>query len=237
VELAEFGRPALTVGGVEVSPGLSKSFELLAYLANGEREEVSRERLLDALFDGRREASTTAYLRQASLKLRKAVPDVLDPSSRPGTVRLSSSVRVTTESRRLISLLGEAAATRGEERLALLLAALEIADRGPYLSSVSSVWAEDRRQRLEELVRSARLEAAEVALAVGQLAQARRLAEAVVTADPYREAAWRLLMRLAAALGDQDRVIAAYRSCVAALHEIGAQPSGATVALLRDFRR
>lgn len=237
VEVVEFGRPSVTVGGVEASPGLSKSFELLAYLANGEREEVSRERLLDALFDGRRDASTTAYLRQAALKLRKAVPDVLDPSSRSGTLRLCASVRVTTESRRLISLLGEAAATRGEERLSLLLAALEIADRGAYLPSVSSVWAEDRRRRLDELVRSARLEAAEVALVVGQPAQARRLAEAVVAADPYREAAWRLLMRLAAAMGDHDRVIAAYRSCVAALQEIGAQPSGATVSLLRDFRR
>ena len=126
---------------------------------------------------------------------------------------------------------------RGEERLSLLLAALEIADRGAYLPSVSSVWAEDRRRRLDELVRSARLEAAEVSLVVGQPAQARRLAEAVVAADPYRESAWRLLMRLAAAMGDHDRVIAAYRSCVAALQEIGAQPSGATVSLLRDFRR
>ena len=150
VEVAEFGRPALTVGGVEVSPGLSKSFELLAYLADGERDEVSREHLLDVLFDGRRDASTTAYLRQAALKLRRAVPDVLDASGRPGTLRLSASVRVTTESRRLISLLGEAAAMRGEERLALLLAALEIADRGAYLPNVSSVWAEDRRRRLDD---------------------------------------------------------------------------------------
>jgi DNA-binding SARP family transcriptional activator len=237
VEVVEFGRAGLVVDGVDVSPGLSKSFELLAYLADGEREEVPREKLLDAWFDGRRDASTTAYLRQAALKLRKAVPDVLDSSSRAGTLRLSAAVRVSTESRRLISLLGEAAATRGAERLALLLAALEIADRGPYLPKITSVWAEDRRQRIDELVRSARVEAAEVAFAVGQPAQARRLAEAVVVVDPYREAAWRLLMRLAAALGDDDGVITAYRSCVEALREIGAEPSGPTVALLRDFRR
>jgi DNA-binding SARP family transcriptional activator len=152
-------------------------------------------------------------------------------------VRLRPSVRVTTESRRLIGLLGEAAATRGEDRLRLLLAALEIADRGPYLPSVTSDWAEDRRQRLEELVRSARLEAAEVAFSLGHLGRARRLAELVVAVDPYREAAWRLLMRLAQALGDHDRVIAAYRSCERALHEIGATPAAATSALLRDSRR
>jgi DNA-binding SARP family transcriptional activator len=237
VEVVEFGRTALVVDGAEVSPGLSKSLELVAYLADGEREEVPRELLLDALFDGRRTASTTAYLRQAVLKLRRAVPEVLDAESRPGTVRLRPSVRVTTESRRLIGLLGEAAATRGEDRLRLLLAALEIADRGPYLPSVTSDWAEDRRQRLEELVRSARLEAAEVAFSLGHLGRARRLAELVVAVDPYREAAWRLLMRLAQALGDHDRVIAAYRSCERALHEIGATPAAATSALLRDSRR
>ncbi|MCU1670774.1 MAG: transcriptional activator domain protein [Blastococcus sp.] len=236
VEVVEFGRTALTIDGSEVNPGLSKSVELLAYLANAEREEVSRQRLLDALFEGRRDTSTTAYLRQASLKLRKAVPDVLDPTSRPGTLRLSPSARVATESRRLIGLLGEATSVRGEERLRLLVAALDIADRGPYLPTVASVWAEDRRQRLDELVRSARLEAAEVACTIGQLGEARRLAEQVVATDPYREAAWRLLMRLAAALGDHDRVIAAYRRCEEALREIGAQPSGATAALLRDFR-
>jgi DNA-binding SARP family transcriptional activator len=237
VEVVEFGRTAVTVDGAEVNPGLSKSFELLAYLANEEREEVSRQRLLDVLFEGRRDASTTAYLRQASLKLRKAVPDVLDPASRPGTLRLSGSVRVATESRRLIGLLGEATAVRGEERLRLLMAALDIADRGRYLPTVASDWAEDRRQRLEELVRSARFEAAEVARAIGQLGEARRLAEQVVTEDPYREAAWRLLMRLAAAMGDHDHVISAYRGCERALREIGAQPSSATVSLLQDFRR
>lgn len=237
VEIVEFGRTALLVDGVGVNPGLSKSFELLAYLANGDRDDVSRERLLDSLFDGRRDASTTAYLRQASLKLRKAVPDVLAVGSRPGVLRLSGTARVTTESRRLIGLLGEATAVRGDERLRLLLIALDIADRGAYLPTVTSVWAEDRRQRLDELVRSARLEAAEVAFTLGQLGQARRLAEQVVAADPYREAAWRLLMRLDAALGNHDGVIAAYRRCERALSEIGAQPSGAMVALLRDFRR
>ncbi|MCU1607845.1 MAG: transcriptional activator domain protein [Modestobacter sp.] len=235
-EVVEFGRAALLVEGSEVSPGLTKSLELLAYLANDEREDVSRERLLDALFDGRRDASASSYLRQAVLKLRKAVPGVLLQDGRPGVVRLGPQVRVTTESRRLIALLGEAASSRGEERLRLLLAALEIADRGVYLPAVASVWAEERRQRLDELVRSARLEAAEVAFAAGHFAPARRLAEAVVAVDPYREAAWRLLMKLAHALGDNDRVIAAFRACEQALAELGARPSTTTLALLRDFR-
>jgi DNA-binding SARP family transcriptional activator len=237
VEVAEFGRIAISVNGREVSPGLSKSLELLAFLANHDGGDVSREALLDALFDGRRDDSSSAYLRQATLKLRKVIPDVLVHDTKRGFVRLSAQVRVITESRRLAGLLGEAAALRGEERLRLLRSALEIADRGSYLSAITSIWVDERRQRLDELVCSARLDAADAAFATGNYRLAAQLVEAVVKSDPYREAAWRLLMRLADTLGDRDRVIAAYRSCERALAEIGAQPSPTTMALLRDSRR
>jgi ATP/maltotriose-dependent transcriptional regulator MalT len=237
VEVIEFGRMAITVDGREVSPGLSKSVELLAFLANDERKHVSREALLDALFEGRRDDSSAAYLRQAVLKLRKVIPGILEQDSKPGMVRLSSQVRVVTESRRLVGLLSEAAAVRGAERMRLLVTALGVAESGVYLSPVTSMWAEDRRQRLEELVRSARLDAAEAAFAAGDYADATRLAEMVVKVDPYREAAWRLLMRVAGTLGDRDRVIAAYRMCERALAELGAEPSPTTTCLLRAPRR
>ena len=55
--------------------------------------------------------------------------------------------------------------------------------------------------------------------------------------DPYREAAWRLQMRLASAVGDEDRVIGAFRGCERALAELGARPAGATRHLLDALRR
>jgi DNA-binding SARP family transcriptional activator len=237
VEVTEFGRLAATVDGCEVSPGLSKSLELLAFLASHDGEDVSREALLEALFDGRRDGSSSSYLRQAVLKLRKVIPDVLVQDPRQGVVRLNPQVRTVTESRRLAGLLGQAAAMRGEEKLKLLLAALRIADRGAYLPSITSIWADERRQRLDELVASARLDAAEAAFAVGRYSQSAQLAEQVARSDPYREAAWRLLMRVADTLGDRDRVISAYRACERALAELGAEPSPATTALLRASRR
>jgi DNA-binding SARP family transcriptional activator len=237
VEVAEFGRLAVSVDGCEVSPGLSKSLELLAFLASHDGEDVSREALLEALFDGRRDGSSASYLRQAVLKLRKVIPDVLVQDPRQGVVRLNPQVRTVTESRRLAGLLGQAAAMPGEEKLKLLLAALRIADRGAYLPSITSIWADERRQRLDELVASARLDAAEAAFAIGRYSQAAQLAEQVARADPYREAAWRLLMRVADTLGDRDRVIAAYRACERALAELGAEPSPATADLLRASRR
>lgn len=237
VELAEFGRVVLTVAGEEVNPGLTKSVELLAFIANHERRELSRASLLDALFEGKRDASTASYLRQAVLKLRKAIPDLFEHDARRGVLRLSDVIRIGTESRRLVGLLGEAAALRGEQRLHRLLAALDLADRGAYLPAVTSTWADERRRRLEELVRSARLESAEVAFSLGHYNQAGRLAEQVVKIDPYRETGWRLVMRLAQLHGDHDRVLSAYRSCEQALAEIGAKPSETTIALMRGPRR
>jgi DNA-binding SARP family transcriptional activator len=59
----------------------------------------------------------------------------------------------------------------------------------------------------------------------------------VLGADASREAAWRLLMRLANALGDQDRVIRAYRACEQALAAVGARPAASTRELLEHLRR
>ena len=44
-------------------------------------------------------------------------------------------------------------------------------------------------------------------------------------------------MRLAGAVGDEDRVIGAFRRCERALGELGASPSGTTRHLLDALRR
>ena len=59
VEVAEFGRMGITVDGADVSPGLNKSVELLAFLANQDGRTCPARRLLDALFDGRRDDSAS----------------------------------------------------------------------------------------------------------------------------------------------------------------------------------
>ena len=55
--------------------------------------------------------------------------------------------------------------------------------------------------------------------------------------DPFREGTWRLLMRTSHALGDEDRVITAYRSCERAMGELGTEPSPTTRKLLEALRR
>jgi ATP/maltotriose-dependent transcriptional regulator MalT len=236
VHLTEFGKPAIRVDGVAVRNRLTKSVELLALLASSERAEASKDFILDALFDAGRNGSSAAYLRQAVFRLRETVPDVLDPDSPPGALRLAPNLCVTTDSQKVLGLLGQAAAMRGDGRLGVLLEALEVAGQGEYLPALRSPWVEERRRHLEEVLRRARFDAAEGAFALGRYRQAEALTEAILAEDRFHEPAWRLRMRIAHRHGDSQRVLATFRACEQALRELGARPSAGTAALLRDLR-
>jgi DNA-binding SARP family transcriptional activator len=237
VELAEFGSKALAINGVTVRPRIVKAYELLAYLACCPGQCASREEVLDALFDGRCDAATRAYLRQAFHRLREVLPDGMKLITESERVGLSEGVAIRSESGRVEALLAEAARLQGEERLAATLDALELLERGEYLPGARTAWAEERRQELAVLAADARFEAAELAFAAGRHREAERLVAAVLHDDPFREAAWRLQMRLASAAGDEDRVIGAFRRCERALGELGTTPSGTTRHLLDALRR
>jgi DNA-binding SARP family transcriptional activator len=102
---------------------------------------------------------------------------------------------------------------------------------------VTSRWVDERRRHLAELATDARCEAAEVAFAEGRLAEARQLVDAVLREEPYREAAFRLKMRLAGALGDEDGVLREFQRCERALAAVGAAPTRTTRRLLDQLRR
>ena len=98
VELREFGRCAIVVDGVERRPRIAKTYELLAYLAVSRDARADRAELLDALFDGRSDDSTRAYLRQAVRRLRSVLPPRTPCSPTAATVQLSDAVAVSSAS-------------------------------------------------------------------------------------------------------------------------------------------
>jgi DNA-binding SARP family transcriptional activator len=238
VELREFGEPAILVDGAPAPrPRIAKSYELLAYLTSRQRPEASRDELLTALFDGRSDDSARSYLRQAVHQLREVLPEDVRLVSDGSGVSLEESLQVSSESVRLESMLAEAARLQGEQRLDATLAALAIPERGDYLPGMGAGWAEERRERLARLVADAHQDAAELAFAAGRYPEATRLVEAILDEDPFREGAHRLEMRIAGAIGDEDRVITAYRRCERVLGELGIAPSSSTRQLLETLRR
>jgi DNA-binding SARP family transcriptional activator len=237
VELREFGTAEILAAGRRVRPRIAKASELLAYLITRAGERAERAELLDALFDGRDDDSTRAYLRQAVHQLRQVLPEGAGLVAEHGYVQLGDEVRASSESTRFEALIAEAARLRDEARLAATLQAIAVFDAGEYLPGLHSGWVDERRRRLADLAADARYEAAELAFAAGRYGEAQRLDDRVLEADPFREGAWRLKMRIADAFGDGDGVIRAYQSCRRALASLNTAPSPTTEHLLQRLRR
>lgn len=238
IVLTEFGELAITVDGRRAKPRIKKSYELLAYLVSKGTDKVAtRAELLGVLFEGRSDNSALAYQRQAVHHLRQALPDDTLVTGPGGVVGLASPQSVTSDSARFQSLVAEAQTLRGSARLEGLRAALQIPSPGEYLPTVESTWVEQRRAELQQLLTAARFAAAEAAYELEQLVEAHELVDQVLASDPYREAAWRLAMRLADAAGDESGVVGAYRGCERALKELGAEPADTTRQLLKQLRR
>jgi DNA-binding SARP family transcriptional activator len=236
IQLLEFGEVSALVDGEQVFPRLTKSYEVLAYLALQQRP-AARDELLDALFAGRTDASARAYLRQAIHVLRQVLPPEARLEVVDGHVGPADGVRIVSESARFEGLLAEATRLQGEERLAAILRALELVDRGEYLPGRSSPWIEARGAHLRSLAADARLDAGQLAFAAGRYQLSERLVERVVAEDPFREAAWRLIMQIAGAHGDGDGMIGAYRRCEQTLATLGTSPASSTRQLLDRLRR
>jgi DNA-binding SARP family transcriptional activator len=169
-------------------------------------------------------------------RLRQVLPDGAELVFEGSHLRLGPEFALVSESARVEQLLARAARMHGDERLELLLEALASLDKGEYMGGVHSRWVDARRERLALLAADARHQAAEMSFAAGQHPEAERLAGAVLRADPYREGTWRLLMKIAHAMGDDDRVIATFRLCERAMTQIGTVPSASTRDLLGTLR-
>lgn len=237
VRVSEFGELTMTVDGQPAKPRIAKSVALLAYLATTPTPEATREDLMTVLFEGREVDSARSYLRQVVHRLREVLPDGTGPAFDGRTLRFTAPVALMSDSVALERQLARAGRLRGPEQVGAIAAALEIADRGEYHPGVDSVWARERRTHLSSLTSKARLQAAQTHFEHEQFLDAERLAHEALLQDPYQESAWRLLMRIGSAVGDEDRVISAFRQCQSVLLELNATPSDSTRRLLDQLRR
>lgn len=219
-------------GTLVVSP--PKALELAAAVARAGAAGASRTALAAELVEGSVDAAN--YLRQLVHRLRRAVPPGIALASSEGRLRWLPPDAIVAEDQILEALLARARREVGEPRLRTLASALELADRGPYLPEVNGEAAARRRTELAALVSEARRDNAAALLAAGRVAQAADAARDAVAAEPYREDGWRLLMRTESASGGPASVVPAFLECVAALREVGLEPSLETRELLARLR-
>lgn len=236
VTVHDLGELRVAVGYEIATARLRKSVELLAFLAARPDGRASRQEVLEALFDSRTDDSAGAYLRQALARLRGVLPDGVLSRDADGTLELSPGT-VVSVARELETRIADAAALGGQDRRWALSDALRDVDSHRYLSDVDAPWAQRRREQLSATIVRALIDIAQLALAAGDLTEAGERAAEVVEIDPYRESAWRLLMRVRSLLGDGDGVIATFRACARSLETVGIGPADSTRDLLVTLRR
>jgi DNA-binding SARP family transcriptional activator len=210
--------------------------ELLGYMLDA-RREVSRQELLDALFDGRNDAAGRSYLRQALYRLREVLPDELAPHQEGDRFYFPSPDLVCGTAQVVLDALVRADRQDGDVRLHTITEAFTHADRGPYLATLSSIWVEQRRSEIGERVTSGRIDAAKLAFRLCRYREARQLVDDVLKTSPHREQAWQLAISLAHASGSDDAVLPLYQRYAATMREFGVAPSAEVRRLVTHLRR
>ena len=234
--MRDLGELRIEIGEQPATIRLRKGIELMAYLVGCPEGRATREEVLTALFDARNDDSTAAYLRQAVARIREALPEnVIERDSDRGFMLTPGAV--ISDASLLQTRLADATALGGDDRRAALEDAVSWAADRSYLTDVDAEWASVRRVRLDALVLQARTDLAQLALDAGDYARAELHATRVVAVDPFRESAWRVLMKVRSLLGDDDGVIATFRSCADALESGGIAPAESTRDLLVTLRR
>jgi DNA-binding SARP family transcriptional activator/tetratricopeptide (TPR) repeat protein len=222
--------------------GSRKSRTLLKLLAVERPALVPVDRIIDVLWSAHPPAAAEQNVASLVSRLRGVLGPGVIPGGRHGyrlaggsrvSVDLDAAAHYCDQAERKLATAAAVALGAAERAIGLLSAGTALADE-PYSS-----WAEPSRDELRELLRRARLAAAQAALAVGDPDLAARHARAAMTADPLDEAAHRWYMSAAAAAGEPARALAAYAVLREHLaEELGADPAPQTqqlhLAILRD---
>lgn len=245
IELRLAGQFVVRKDGTELPDGhvgSRKSRTLLKLLAVERPALVSVDKIVAALWAGQPPAAAEQNVASLVSRLRGVLGAEVIRGGRPGyrladgsdvSVDLDVAARYCDQAEHRLSGAAAVALAGAERAIELLAGEVALADE-PY-----AAWAQPARDELRELLRRARLVAAEAALSTGDGRGAARHAQAAVAADPLDEAAHRWFMSASAAAGEPARALAAYAALRERLaDELGVDPAPETqqlhMAILRE---
>jgi DNA-binding SARP family transcriptional activator len=245
VEVRLAGAFAVSRDGTELAAGQigsRKSRMLLKLLAASRPALVTADQIAEVLWDGAPPDGADRNIASLISRLRAVLGPGVIQGGRAG-YRLGDGTQVSVDldiagqlcdhAERTLAGTPTVALAAAERASDLLSAGMAFADE-PHAR-----WADPARDLLRDLLRRARLTAAEAALATGQAGLAMRYAEAAMAADTLDEAAHRWYMSAAVAAGEQAKALLAYARLSEHLSaELGADPAPQTrdlhVAILRE---
>ena len=218
------GAPVATVRGVKVQA-------LLAYLAIEADRPHSRSLLAGLLWPELPEPDALRNLTQTLVRLRAAFADGTDPVRADRTTMQWHADVAAVDATEFIRLAGSTVLADLERAGALYQGDLLAGFSLPGCEAFED-WLLLKREVLREQALAVLQSLAEHHLAGGRAAEAVAAAGRQLALDPWREAAYRQLMRAHALTGDRATALAAYARCVERLRDdLGVAPDGETVHL------
>jgi DNA-binding SARP family transcriptional activator len=235
------GEFAVLLDGRQLAGGLRglQARALLAFLVFERHRSVDRFEALEVLWGERPPAASAGALRALLSNLRRVLGSGRLVGRDELRFRLPGEIRVDVEvAARAVHDAESAVALRQWQRAWVAAhVAMNIAAR-PLLPRWSGSWIEERRVDLERTrLRSLEaLAASGVGLAGTELNTARRAAQTLIDAEPYREAGYRFMMQALALEGNTAQALLVFERLRARLRDdLGIAPSLDTLRLHSDL--
>jgi DNA-binding SARP family transcriptional activator len=224
------GRMTVRIDGRRVEDALPgrQGRLLMAYMVVNRHRPVTRDAMMDALWEEAAPASPDSALSALLSKLRRAVGrDVLTGGREP-RLMLPEGAWVDSEAAVDAIHRAESALRTGDwgRVYAGGRVAVYIAERG-FMAGFQGRWVEERRRELEDVRVRGHECCARTALQSGgsELPLGERHARAVIELAPYRESGYRLLMEILAARGSVPEALRVYEQLRGLLRdELGVAP-------------
>lgn len=221
--------------------GNRRARRLLALLSIHPGRVVAVSRIIEVLWEDAPPQQPVANVATLVSRLRSTLGGGVVRGDRRGGYRLGPGIRVDLHHAADLVVRAEALLGANEPARAMVSGRLGLTalEESPVLTDErDSEWVQPVRRLQDHMLRRARHVVASAALAAGDVAGAVSAAEAAVAADPFDEAAHRLLISAHHARGDPVSALLAYERLRATLaEELGIDPARATRDLHREILR
>ena len=230
----------LKIAGSGISAGTlmtRKTRALVAYLALRGDAGQSREKLAELLWSNSAEEQARANLRQSLSSLRKALNSDGDAHLATDSDQISlAGPGIELDVAMFEQLVAEA--TPEALKRAAELYQGDLLDGFSLKEDPFEAWARVERERLRHLAADAFIKLIAHCDEVGDTERCVETAARLLTLDPLRESAHRIMMRAYAAQGRQTLALKQFETCRDILkRELDVEPEPETIALYREIRQ